>query len=129
MGVASHFGLVRPDLSFFVLIWDFPDIFGFFFPDFFRRFSRVSLPSNSTYEEKSRNGLRHNQDLSRNKWEPHCLETPRFSFSQLRTLSTFLRSHSPFLRSGPPPVRLTRTTFLKSLPPLLKIRGGQTCNN
>ena len=65
----SRFGLVRPDLSFLGLsrfFRDFPDLFGDFpicrFPS--------SWPVRRTYKEHFRNGQRHNQELSRKKWEP-----------------------------------------------------------
>ena len=64
-------------LSFSVI---FPDFFGDF-PDLSGDSPRIfpicpfplSRPINSTYEEQSRKGPRHNLDLSRKKWE-----TPRF---------------------------------------------------
>ena len=62
---------------------DFPDLLGDgpgIFP--IRPFA-LSRPIQSTYEEQSRKGPRHNLDLSWKKWEtPPGLETPRFSFSQ-----------------------------------------------
>ena len=74
------------DLSFlFCLFWDFPDFLGFspFVWDCPGIFpicpSRLSRPSNSTYEEQSRKGPRHNPDLSRKKvgnplvWNPAYL--------------------------------------------------------
>ena len=51
----------------------------------------LSRPVKSTYEEQSRNGPRHNLDLSRKSGKHPGLETPRLSFSQ---------------DSGPPPVRM-----------------------
>ena len=68
--------LFCPFLSFLALsrfFRDFPDLLGDgsgIFP--IRPFS-LSRPIKSTYEEQSRKGPRHNQDLSRKKWE-----TPRF---------------------------------------------------
>ena len=47
----------------------------------------LSGPINSTYEEQSRKGPRHNLDLSRKRWEHPGLETPRLSFSQLKKRS------------------------------------------
>ena len=71
-GGVSRSGLVLPFLSFLGLsqfFWDFP-------------------PIKSTCEDQSRNGPRHNLDLSRKKWEtPPGLETPRFSFSQAIQIS------------------------------------------
>ena len=78
-GGVSRSGLVLPFLSFsvlFVLLGLFP-----IFPGFSRDLSRdspgifpigpfpLSQPINSTYEEQSRKGPRHNLDLSRKKWE------------------------------------------------------------
>ena len=68
----SWFGTfpIFPGFSRFVrgLSGDFPDL----------SFSSFPRLLNSTYEEQSRKGLRHNPDLSWKKWE-----TPRFSFSQV----------------------------------------------
>ena len=63
---SSFLGLSR-------FFWDFPDLSG----DSPRIFPiwpfPLYRPMNSTYEERSRKGPRHNLDLSRKKWE-----TPRF---------------------------------------------------
>ena len=79
--------------SFFVLfcpLWDFPD-FSWIFPicpGTLRGFSQLvpfllARPFfNSTYEEQSRKGPRHNLDLSRKKWE-----TPRFGTPPVLLLS------------------------------------------
>ena len=77
-------------------LWAFLSLFGTFLiffrgcSRFFRGFSRLVLflflgPINSTYEQQSRQGLRHNPDLSRKKWETPPVWNPpgfRFSFSQ-----------------------------------------------
>ena len=80
-GVFKQGGFPDLDLSFlFCSFLDFPDFFRDF-PDLLRDgpgifpicpFS-VSRPIESTYEEQSRKGPRHNLDLCRKKWE-----TPRF---------------------------------------------------
>ena len=86
-GGVSRTGLVFPFLSFLGLsrfFRDFPICSGMV-----RGFSRF-VPFlflghiKSTYEEQSRNGPRHNPDLSRKKWETPGYGNPRFSFSQLR---------------------------------------------
>ena len=71
-----------PDLDLSVPVALFGPFQGF--PVFFRQFSRwvpfflfLAQPIRSTYKEHSRKGPRHNQALSRRKWE-----TPRFTFSQ-----------------------------------------------
>ena len=75
----SRSGLVLPFLSFFVLFGifrffrDFPDLFGDSPGIFPICVVPLSRPINSTNEEQSRKGPRHNPDLSRKKWE-----TPRF---------------------------------------------------
>ena len=74
--------------SFFVLFcpfWDFLDFSRIFpicpgidYPGIFLICPfPLSWPINSTYEEQSRNGPRHNPDLPREMWE-----TPRLTFSQ-----------------------------------------------
>ena len=63
--------------------------YAFFFP--------YSRPINSTYEERSRKGLRHNQDLSRKKWETPRLETPQFiGFGKRGLLEKGSFQESPF---------------------------------
>ena len=72
-----------PDLDSSFLFLSFLGLLPIFrdFPDFSRDSSGIfpigpfplSLPINSTYEEQSRKGRRHNLDLPRKKWE-----TPRF---------------------------------------------------
>ena len=91
-GGVSRSGLVLPFLSFFVLsrfFRDFPDLIGDgpgIFP--IRPFS-LSRPIKSTYEEQSRQGPRHNLDLSRKKWE-----TPGFGNPPVQLLSIFAFSTS-----------------------------------
>ena len=69
----SRFGLVCPDLSFFVLLGTFPIFAGF---SRFVLFLLNSRPRNGTYEEQFRKGPQHHPDLSRRK-------SGRFSFSQV----------------------------------------------
>ena len=83
--------LFCPFLSFFgtfpifsgifpILLWDGPGIFPI------RPFS-LSRPFQSTYEEQSRKGPRHNLDLSRKKWE-----SPWFGNPLVQLLSRFFLS-------------------------------------
>ena len=62
---------------------DFPDLSGDSLGIFPIGPFPLSRPINSTYEEQSRKGPRHNLDLSRKSGKPPGLETPRFSFSQV----------------------------------------------
>ena len=96
------------ELSFlFVLpcpFWDFPPFFRDF-PDFFGDFpfppSRLTNLIESTYEEQSRKGLRHNPDFSWNKvGNPPSLETLRFTFPQL--VVPDLTDRAWIARSGTP---------------------------
>ena len=79
-----------PDLGLsflFCPFWDFPDFSGIFLicPGILRDFPDLSASSfsgpikftKSAWEEQSRKGPRHNPDLSRKKWKPPGLETPR----------------------------------------------------
>ena len=67
-GWVSRFGLVRPDLPFFLVLGSFQTflglvpIFAGIFPTCLLLSSR--LPTKTTYKEHSRLGLGHNQDLS-----------------------------------------------------------------
>ena len=73
----SFFVLFCPFLSFLGLsrfFRDFPDLLGDGLAIFPIRPFSLSRPIESTYEEQSRKGPRHNLDLSRKKWE-----TPRFA--------------------------------------------------
>ena len=117
-GGVSRSGLVLPFCPFlsffgtFPIFPGFPDLLGDGAGIFPIRPFPLSRPIKSTYEEQSQKGLRHNPDLSRKKWEPPGLQTPRFSFSQakkeplLRTL-LYCKAQlaSPLLR-----------TLLRSLP-------------
>ena len=91
-GGVSRSGHFCPFLSFFVLFFSFLGLSRFFrdFPDLLgdgpgifpiRPFS-LSRPIKSTYEEQSRKGPRHNQDLSRKEWE-----TPGFGNPPVYLLS------------------------------------------
>ena len=75
-GGVSRSGLVLPFLSFLGLsriFWDFPDLLGDGPGIFPISPFPLSRPIQSTYEEQSRKGPRHNLDLSRKK-----SETPGF---------------------------------------------------
>ena len=91
----SFFVLFCPFLSFFVLFCpfssflelsrffrDFPDLSGESSGIFLILPFPLSRPINSSYEEQSQTGPRHNLDLSRKSGKHPSLETPRFSFSQ-----------------------------------------------
>ena len=129
-GGVSRSGLVLPFLSFFVLFGTFPIFLGL--PDLLGDGPGIfpicpfplSRPIKSTYEEQSRKGPRHNLDLSQKSGKHPGLETPRFSFSQLRKTSTM---HIELLfQNGP--AKSSRTDFFWfGLPgPLLNLRAAQT---
>ena len=102
----SSFVLLCPFLSFFILLcpflsfWDIPD-----FSRTFLIFSGIgpigpfplSQPSRATYKDRSRKGPRHNQDLSRKKWETPQVGNPQFTLSQNAQLA--FRGHT-FLSIG-----------------------------
>ena len=78
-GEVSRSGLVLPFLSFLGLsqsFRDFPDLLGDGPGIFPIGPFPLARPINSTYEEQSRKGPRHNLDLSRKKWETPWLGTP-----------------------------------------------------